>query len=400
MKDVGLLPAIGMANTDSQKRRFWTLPKIIVAIVLILVLGATARYFLRGAAPVSFVSAPVARATLTVTVTATGTLQPQSQVDVGAEVSGKIDQVLVDFNDHVKAGQLLAVINTDAVKAQLAQSEATLATNQATVKETKAKRDRYEELLKSNSVSAMDMVTAQAAYDRAVASIKTAQAQIQTQQTSLGKAQVRSPIDGVVLDRKVSSGQTVASGFNTPLLFTLASSLDTMQLAVDIDEADIGSVKEGQTATFVVDAFPQHRFNAKLVSLHNAPQTLNNVVTYRGVLEVDNHEGLLRPGLTATADILTAQVSNALVVPNGALRFTPPSIPLDKIPAVPPAPNGQQAGRVWVLNAQKTPEPRDLIIGKSDGRQTEVISGKLDVGEKVITDIVTPTIPAGGGGGP
>ena len=389
-----------MANTDSQKRRFWTLPKIILAIALLLVLGAGGRYFLRGAPPVSYVSAPATRGTLTVTVTTTGTLQPKSQVDVGAEVSGKIDRVLVDYNDHVKAGQLLAVINTDQVKAQLAQSQATLATNEATVKETKAKRDRYAELVKSNSVSAMDMVTAQAAYDRALASIKTAQAQIQTQQTSLSKAEVRSPIDGVVLDRKVSTGQTVASGFNTPLLFTLASSLDTMQLVVDIDEADIGSVKEGQTASFVVDAFPQHRFNAKLISLHNAPQTVNNVVTYKAVLEVDNREALLRPGLTATAEVLTAQVNNALEVPNGALRFTPPSIPLDKIPPVPAAPNGEQPGRVWVMVDGKAPEPRDLIIGKSDGRLTEVLSGKLAVGEKVITDIVTPTIPAGGGGGP
>jgi HlyD family secretion protein len=379
-------------------REFWTWTKIIVAIVLLLVAGGITYWMKRPAPPVNYAQTAVTRGSLTVTVSASGTLQPKSQVDVGAEVSGKVDEVLVDYNDHVKAGQIIAVINTDTVKAQLAQSEATLATNQATLQETKAKRDRYRVLVKENAISIQDLQAAEAAYDRAVASIKTAQAQIQTQKTSIGKAEVRSPIDGVVLDRKISPGQTVASGFQTPVLFTLASTLDTMQLAVDIDEADIGNVREGQAATFIVDAFPQNRFDAKLISLHKAPQTQNNVVTYRAILEVDNKEALLRPGLTATADIITARIGNALLVPNGALRFTPPSLPLDKIPPLPKAPNGKKAGRVWVLDAKKVPQPRDLIVGDSDGRQSQVISGNLKVGEKVITDIATAR--PGGGNGP
>ncbi len=376
-------------------REFWTKTKIVFALLVALVIGGIGYLALRGKAPANYTTADVARGALTVTVSASGTLAPLSQVDVGAEVSGRVDQVLVDFNDHVTKGQLLAVINTDQVRAQLAQSEATLATNQATVKETRAKRDRYRALAQENAVSVQDLQAAEAAYERAVASIQTAQAQIATQKTNIAKAEVRSPIDGMVLDRKISPGQTVASGFQTPILFTLASDLDKMQLAVDIDEADIGSVKAGQDATFVVDAFPQHRFNAKLIDLYNSPQTLNNVVTYRGVLAVDNKEGLLRPGLTATADIITAQVKDALLVPNGALRFTPPNIPLDKLPPAPKAPNGQMAGRIWVLNDKKQPEPRDLIIGESDGRQSEVLKGNLKVGEKVITDIATSR-PGGG----
>ncbi len=378
-------------------RPFWSLGKIIMAAIAVLILVGVGYFTLRGKQPDKYLTQAVERGSLTVTVSATGTLAPLTQVDVGAEVSGRVDQVLVDYNDPVKRGQLLAVINTDQVKAQLQQSEATLATNQATVRETRAKLERFRALAQDNAVSAQDLEAAEAAYDRALASIKTAQAQIATQRANISKADVVSPIDGVVLDRRISPGQTVASGFQTPILFTLASNLDTMQLAVDIDEADIGSVKEGQTATFVVDAFPQHRFNARLISLHNAPQTVNNVVTYLGVLAVDNREGLLRPGLTATADILTAEVKDTILVPNGALRFTPPSLSLDKIPPAPKAPNGQLAGRVWVLGDGDQPESRDLVIGLSDGRQSQLISGNLKVGDKVITDIET-TVRTGGGG--
>jgi HlyD family secretion protein len=358
-------------------------------------------------AKVQFVTVPAARGTLVVTVSATGTLAALTQVDVGTEVSGKLDKLLVDYNDHVKAGQLLAVINTDTLKAQLAQfnatlgqARATLATNRATVVQTEAKRTRYRRLQKAGAVALQDMQAADADYDRAIASvaqaratIDSAQAQIDNTQATIDKAQVRAPIDGVVLNRLVSQGQTVAASFTTPVLFTLASDLSVMQLSVDIDEADTGAVHAGQHATFLVDAFPNHHFSAHLTSLHNSPKTDNGVVTYPGILEVDNREGLLRPGLTATAEILVATVKNALLVPNAALRFTPPAAVMAKIPPLPLVPNGKVGGRVWLLKNAK-PEPRDLIIGRSDGRSTEVLSGNIAAGEAVITDIQTKK-PAG-----
>lgn len=388
-------------------RAYWTWPRLMLAAVAVL-LWTGFLFYPRGAAP-TFVTAAVTRGPLVVTVSATGTLQPENQVDVGAEISGRVDSVLVDFNDPVKKGQLIAVINTDALKAQLAQAQATLGqaratlqNNQATVAQTLAKKNRYHNLQAAGAVAIQDVQTADADYARAVAtvaqaraSIQSAQAQIVTTETSLAKAQVRSPIDGVVLDRKISTGQTVASNFQTPVLFTLASNLSRMQLAVDIDEADIGAVREGQQASFVVDAFAQRRFNARLVSLHNASTTDNGVVTYRGVLSVDNRSGLLRPGLTATAEILVADIKDALLVPNGSLRFTPSPSLVKAIPPDPSAPNGQQTGRVWVLK-QNILEARDLILGRSNGRLTQILSGNLAAGEAVVTDLASKTTPGSG----
>jgi HlyD family secretion protein len=383
-------------------RAFWTRWKIAIASVLVLAaLGAA---FYPHDPAIAYETATIARGNLEVKVSATGTLQPGNKVDVGTEVSGRVDQTLVDSNDRVKTGQLIAVINTDSVKAQMAQfqatlgqARATLATNQATVEQTLAKRNRYRTLLAQGggAVALQDVQAADGDYDRAVASvalakaqIESAQAQIENTQTQIDKATVRSPIDGVVLNRAISVGQTVQGSFSTPVLFTLASDLSVMQLSIDIDEADIGMVHEGQTATFTVDAFPNRHFDAKLVTLYNSPKTTNNVVTFPGSLLVDNRSLLLRPGLTATAEILVAHVKNALLVPNAALRFTPPPLGLDNKPPPPAAkaPDGKQGGRVWVLVKNKL-EARDLILGRSDGVSTEVLSGKLAKGETVITDI-------------
>jgi HlyD family secretion protein len=274
----------------------------------------------------------------------------------------------------------------------MSANRAGVVNDEATVRETLDHRNRARALLARGGISAQDAQTAEAAYDRAVASVakakadvENAAAQVAMYQTQLGKAQVRSPIDGVVLDRKVSSGQTVAATFQTPVLFTLASDLSMMQLDVDIDEADVGVVKEGQLANFTVDAYPQRRFEAKLISLRNSPKSANGVVTYQGVLSVDNQAMLLRPGLTATVDILVSEAKDALLVPNGSLRFTPPAKDA-AAPALQPSRNGQLTGRVWVLEANK-PVPRDLRIGRSDGHNTEVISGDLKPGEPIIVDV-------------
>ena len=272
--------------------------------------AAAAMAFWPSGPKLNYETAKVVRGDLTVTVSATGTLQPGTKVDVGTEVSGKIDQLLVDSNDHVKKGQLMAVINTDTLQAQLdqfratlAQARATLATNQATVRQTQAKRARYHNLQNGGAVSALDIQAVDADYARAIASvalakgqIDSAEAQVTNTQTQIGKAKVTAPIDGVVLSRAVSVGQTVQASFSAPVLFTLASDLSVMQLSIDIDEADMGTVKEGQKATFTVDAFPNRKFDARLVTLYNSSKTTNNVVTFPGSLLVDNRSLLLRPG--------------------------------------------------------------------------------------------------------
>jgi len=382
------------------RRGFWTWPKGVFAVLVVLGIAGGGAYYrgYRDGAPI-YVSAPVSRGPLTVMVSATGTLQPDNQVDVGAEISGRVDLVLADYNDRVTRGQVLAVINTDQIRAQLAQAQAALnaakanvMTSEATAKETGEKQDRARALVMRGLVSVQELQTAEADYNRAVAAVakskadvENATAQVSLFQTSFAKAEIRSPINGVVLERKVEPGQTVAASFQTPVLFTLASDLSMMQLQVDVDEADIGLVHEGQPATFSVDAFPQRRFDAELVSLRNAPKTNNGVVTYQGVLSVDNAAGLLRPGLTATVDILVAETKDALVVPNGALRFTPPQ-KFASAPRLVPSTNGQIVGRVWVLAGDKL-EPRDLRLGHTDGRNTEVVGGRLMPGEKVVTDL-------------
>src|ERR1051326_4802989 len=375
------------------RRLLW--PAILIGLVLAIGAGI---YFWRAQGPAAYVTAAVARGPLVVMVSATGTLAPEDQVDVGAEISGRLDAVNVDFNDRVKKGQVLAVVNTDQIQAQLAQAQALLNANranvtndEATVRETLDKRDRARALLAIGGSPSQDARVAEASYDRAISSlakaradVENAVAQVRLYQTQLGKAQVRSPIDGMVLERRVSTGQTVAATFQTPVLFVLASDLSMLQLAVYIDEADIGLVHEGQTATFTVDAYPQRRFSAKLTSLRNSPKTTNGVVTYQGVLTVDNSAMLLRPGLTANVNILVSETEDALLVPNGALRFTPES-EAKAAPVAQPG-NDEVMGRVWVQSENK-PAARDVKIGRSDGRNTEVLSGDLHEGERVITDV-------------
>lgn len=380
----------------SRSRHSWKVVLPLIGLLCALAVGAGVYYF-RSREP-SYVTTTAAIGDLAVTVSATGTIEPQDKVDVGAEISGRIDAVNVDYNDRVKQGQVLAVINTELIRAQLGQARAALAaaranvtTMDATVTETKLKSDRANTLFASGGIAAQEKERLNADYARAIANaakaradVESAAAQVALHETNLRRAAIRAPIDGVVLDRRVSPGQTVAATFQTPVLFTLASDLSRMELQVDIDEADIGSVREGQSATFTVDAFPQRRFDATLVTLRNAPQTANGVVTYKGILEVDNGAMLLRPGLTATVDILVAEVKDVLLVPNGALRFSPPG--QAAAPSAPARGNGEIAGRVFVLKDGRA-ERRDLKLGRSDGTRTEVLAGELQPGDLVITDV-------------
>jgi HlyD family secretion protein len=388
MNDIHAIPApdrvlesrLGIGR-KGKRRRHW----LWAGLALLVLGGGTWFYVNRGPAH-TYVTKPVARGTLAVTVSATGTLAPRNQVDVGAEVSGRIDKLNVDFNDHVKKGEVLALINTDQYLAQLQQAQASLAQAEATLQQTTLTHTRYAALGETDSISRELLNTSTGDLARAIAGVKLARAQVQQDRTLLSYCTIYSPIDGVVLDRKVSAGQTVASTFSTPVLYTLASDLSQMELDVDIDEADIGLIRPGAKATFTVDAYPTRVFQARLYSIHNAPKTVQGVVTYQGVLRERNEGGMLKPGMTATAEIEAATIKGALLVPNAALRFVPPDDVKKNAPPAPPALNGMNGGRVWTENG-KTLKPHDIRLGATDGHLTQVLTGDLRPGDEVVTDL-------------
>jgi HlyD family secretion protein len=371
---------------------------------------------------IQYVTHEVRRGNLTVTVTATGVLEPLTQVNVGTEISGIVDRVAVDYNDHVRVGQVLATINTDRLDAQARQARASLESAnaevlaaEATLEDAERAASRARELFARQLVARSDHDTAETALKKAGAAQASARARVAQAEASLNaiaadlrKATIRSPIDGIVLDRQVDPGQTVAASFQTPVLFTLARDLSRMTLNVNVDEADIGRVRAGHEAAFTVDAYPARTFTSHVVDVRSTPKTVSGVVTYETVLSVDNSEALLRPGMTATATITVTQVTNALLVPNAALRFTPPAetaepaatgnrgligtlMPRPPRPAAArPADGGRGQGgqRVWVLRDNQ-PVPVDVTLGATDAVMTEILTGDLTVGARVLVDFVT-----------
>jgi HlyD family secretion protein len=337
------------------------------------------------------------RGDLVVTVAATGTLDPTNVVEIGCEISGTIKTLEVDVNDPVKSGDLLFTLDTQELKAQVAKSRAMLAVREAelqlaesTFVESKQRHDRLKKLLKANAASAEEFDVASANLARAEANIASAKAQILVAQATLDgdlsklqKSQVFAPIDGIVLTRNVEPGQTIAATFQTPVLLTICEDLSRMKLRVDIDEADVGGVREGQTASFTVDAYPNDIFPATISSLRFVSQRVQDVVTYEAVLEVANEERKLRPGMTAVADIVTTEIRDALLVPNAALRFTPD----DDLPNLPIEADESLASRVWLLEENK-PIPAPIRTGHTDGRYTEIKGNALDDGMPVVVDVI------------
>jgi HlyD family secretion protein len=360
--------------------------------------------------------------TLVVKVSATGNLQPTNQVEVGSELSGIVDQVFVDDNDEVKKGQVLARLDLsklqDAVaksRASLVAAEAQVLQAQATVAEARAALSRFRQVsqLSGGKVpSRSEMDTAEANLKRAEANVASARASVtqaratlQSDETNLGKANIRSPINGVVLARQIEPGQTVAASFQAPVLFKLAEDLAKMELQVDIDEADVGQVRAGQKATFSVDAWPGRQYSAVITRVGFGSQVKEGVVSYLAVLEVGNDDLSLRPGMTGTAELNPLTRENALLVPNAALRFTPaPTDTAQKksggsvVSALMPRPprparkvqettkGGNQ--RVWVLRDGQ-PVAVDVRTGATNGRVTEITGGSLTAGTQVITEALS-----------
>ena len=414
---------LGLGKSRSRLSRFIRLLLCMIVIAAILAFGIPR--LTRGKADsVTYETHPVRRGDLVVTVSATGTLEPIKKVDVGIEVSGTVKTVEVDYNDRVEVGQVLARLDTSKLEAQALQSSsaldaarAKLLQAQATVQETEAQMARLDEVRKLSDgkmpspyeFDAQKAAQARARADEASAkaSIAQAQATLDANRSDLAKAVVHSPINGVVLKRSVEPGQTVAAMFQSPVLLTLAEDLAQMELLVDVDEADVGQVRADQDATFTVDAYPDQIFPARTTQVRYGSQTVDGVVTYKAVLKVDNSSLSLRPGMTATALLTVNKRENALLIPNAALRFTPPQTqPKDKsgggsllfsILPHPPRPDStpredpnakNKDQQVWILrDGQLTAIP--ITKGLTDGKMTEVTNGALEAGMELVTDMGT-----------
>ncbi len=407
----------------SPKRGKWLKYSILFVVVVV---GAGAVWFMRdaenGGSGVRYTTQEARLGNLTVIVTASGSLQPTNQVDIGSELSGTVKSVEVDYNDQVKAGQVMARLDTTKLDAQVLQSRAALESARAkslqvdaTIEEARSQLKRLEQLGKlsgSKAVSQYDLDSAKANLARALAdkaasdaAISQAKAALEANETDVSKAVIYSPIDGIVLTRSVEPGQTVAASFQAPVLFTIAEDLREMELHVDVDEADVGKVKEGQGGTFFVDAYPERTFPARITQVRYGPKTVDGVVTYETVLNADNSDLSLRPGMTATADIVVEEIENAVLIPNAALRFAPPSTEKSKRsagggvlgriffrpPAGPEKERRENSGdkmkqRVWTLKTgQLVAVP--VVVGMSDGSFTQAMEG-VEPGVSLVVDSV------------
>jgi HlyD family secretion protein len=391
-----------------------------IAAVGLILAAIVAWLFLRPGndpAALRYLTEPVTRGNLTVTVSATGNLQPTNQVDVGSELSGTVQSVFVDDNSRVKKGQELARLDVSKLNDQIAKSRAALLAAEAGVKqadatalEAQANLGRLREVARLSGgkvpsqaeleTGVANLARAQANQASAQAAVSQARATLSSDETNLTKASIRSPINGVVLLRKVEPGQTVAASLQAPVLFTLAEDLAQMELQVNVDEADVGQVRSGQTASFSVDAWPARKYPASIKRVRFGSQTTDGVVSYLTVLQVDNSDLSLRPGMTATAEITTTKRDNALLIPNAALRFSPPAKPKAEsggilaslLPRMPRSTSTrvQNSGKdgymqIWLL-IDGQPQAVKVKTGVSNGHLTEIVEGKLEAGAQIITD--------------
>lgn len=344
---------------------------------------------------------PVRRLDLEVKVVANGTLNPVTTVLVGTQVTGMIKEIYADYNSVVKRGQVIAQIDPSLYKAKVEQARsnyrlalANVTKAQANLADARNDYQRYKSLWEQNLVARDELDNAYTRYESSRAELQAAQAQVaqaaavlQSAETDLRYTTIVSPVDGVVVSRAVDVGQTVVASFQTPELFNIAQDLTQMQVDTAVDEADIGKVKQGQSATFTVDAYPGRTFTGTVTQVRLAPQTVQNVVTYNVVIETANPEFLLKPGMTASVAIQVAQREAVLAVPNAALRFRPAD------QERPPSPAG---GRVWRLGSDHLPTPVAVVTGLSDGQWTEVIQGDLKEGDEVIVARISDTEEAPG----
>ena len=349
---------------------------IIIAIIVWLFSGG------KEEKQISFSFEKAAPANIQIGVTATGTIEPVTSVTVGTQVSGIVSRIYVDYNSVVKKGQVIAELDKTNLTSELNTAKANLASAQSSLNYETDNYKRYKTLYSKGLVSADEYESAKLSYEKALQTVVSQKEQLTKAQTSLGYATITSPIDGVVLSKAVEEGQTVAASFNTPELFSIAKDLKDMRVIADIDEADIGEVKEGENVKFTVDAFPNDTFEGVVTQVRQEATTTNNVVTYEVVISAPNADLKLKPGLTANVTIFTAEKNNVLSVPSKALRYTPTVETIGKKYKIQDC-NGKN--KVWTLEGNVL-KAHAVQIGISDGSHTEIISG-ISNGVQVITEL-------------
>lgn len=382
------MPVVPPSQTRSR------LPRLIGIVTVLAIIGAGAWYWwMAGTPPVHYKTALVDRGPITAIVTATGTVNPVVSVQVGSQVSGKITQLMADFNSVVTKGQVLATIDQQPFQAKVRQARAVLKSGRGNlakaknmVNQRKLELDRMATLRRQQFVSQADLDLASTNFRDAQAQVEVAQAQVDQAVATLTSAEldfgyttIYSPVNGIVVSRNVDVGQTVAASFQTPTLFVIAQNLTQMQVETNVSESDIGGVAEGKPANFRVDAYPKQFFEGTVTQVRNAPISIQNVVTYDVVITVDNRELKLKPGMTANVTIVTDKKENPLRVPNGALRFRMPGISVDR-----------KATQVWVMDEAKQVRQVAITTGIADSLFTEIDEGKLKEGDTVILGIETP----------
>ena len=362
---------------------------IIIAVVAIVAIAA---YLLSGGKKentVSFETAKVELTSIKSTITATGTIEPVTSVTVGTQVSGIVSKLYVDYNSVVKKGQVIAELDKTNLTSELKTAQANLSSAQSTLNYEQTNFNRYQTLFNKGLVSADEYETAKLSYLKAKEQVNTSRESVQKAQTNLGYATITSPIDGVVLSKAVEEGQTVAASFNTPELFTIAQDLTDMRVIADIDEADIGGVKEGQRVTFTVDAFPDDHFEGQVTQVRQQATTESNVVTYEVVISAPNNDLKLKPGLTANVTIYTMEKNDVMAVPSKALRFIPNEALLTEQQKVEDC---EGDFKVWTKEGDVF-KAHKVEVGTTNGLLTEIISGIAE-GSDVLVDF---TIDGGDG---
>jgi HlyD family secretion protein len=391
-----------MPRNGKSRKKLW----LSLFIVLAGGVGIGWWYWKRNSdGAVQYATMPVTRGELIQTVTATGQLNPVLKVEVGSQISGRIQRLHADFNSLVREGDLLAEIDSASYEANLLRAEAELASARAAHKLAKVDADRARELFGQKLLPQSDFDRAEATLAQAEAAVKIREAAVASARVDLSRCKIYSPVDGMVISRNVDMGQTVAASLQSPTLFVIANDLSKMQINANVSEADIGGVEAGQEVRFTVDAFPNRMFRGTVRQVRHSPITVQNVVSYDTIIDVENRELRLKPGMTANVSIIVAQRQNALRLPNAALRFRPftplPSNPQTVSGATPQAagagggmsvrrPDRQPTRTIYVMNAADAkPKPVEVKLGITDGRNTEVLEG-VNEGDLVVTSETSP----------
>lgn len=359
--------------------------KKALVIAAVAAIAALAVWLLSGGKKeekITFDTAAIAPANIMNSITATGTIEPVTSVTVGTQVSGIVSKLFVDYNSVVKKGQVIAELDKTNLMSQLNTAKTQLATAQSQLNYQTANYKRYKTLFEKGLVAADDFDNAKLSYTQAKEQVASAKEEVQRAQTNLGYATITSPIDGVVLSKSVEEGQTVAASFSTPELFTIAQDLTNMQVVADVDEADIGDVKEGERVSFTVDAYPDDTFEGEVKQVRQEATTTNNVVTYEVVISAPNADLKLKPGLTANVTIYTAERKGVLSVPSKALRFTPQKETVGKMKIVDVA---NAKNKVWTIEGNSIVAHK-VNIGMTDGTNTQIVGGIAE-GTKVVTGL-------------